>query len=78
MRSTEEQRRQVVAEPLVARVGGCTPAPLPSDLGDLTLRFDYHPDPQPVMVTSEGAQDSEIMYSFWFAWHAMYPQDVLR
>ncbi len=43
-------------------------------LGDVTVRFDYQADPETVMVTSEGSQDSlQIIYSFWFAWHAMYP-----
>ncbi len=37
-------------------------------LGDVTVRFDYQADPETVMVTSEGSQDSlQIIYSFWFA-----------
>jgi hypothetical protein len=40
------------------------------------LRFQYRAEPQTVVVFPEtGRARVEIVYAFWFAWHAMYPND---
>ena len=46
-------------------------------LGERTLHFHYRDDPETVVVTSEGSDAAlQVIYAFWFAWHAMWPQDV--
>ena len=46
-------------------------------LGNSTLHFHYRDDPETVVVTSEGSDAAlQVIYAFWFAWHAMWPQDV--
>lgn len=46
-------------------------------LGNSTLHFCYRDDPETVVVTSEGSDAAlQVIYAFWFAWHAMWPQDV--
>ena len=46
-------------------------------LGNSTLRFHYRDDPETVVVTSEDSDAAlQVIYAFWFAWHAMWPDDV--
>jgi hypothetical protein len=42
------------------------------------LRFRYRADPETVTVTAEpGGAAIRAIHTFWFAWHAMYPDDQL-
>ena len=45
-------------------------------LGATPLRFRYRAVPPTVVVWSPDAS-VHVRYAFWFAWHAMYPQDQL-
>jgi hypothetical protein len=45
-------------------------------LDGTTLRFLYWPDPETVAVAAEpGGKAIKALYTFWFAWHAMHPED---
>jgi hypothetical protein len=42
------------------------------------VQFRYRADPETVAVTAEPGGDAiRAVHSFWFAWHAMYPNDPL-
>jgi hypothetical protein len=42
------------------------------------VRFRYRADPQTVLVTAEpGGAAIKTIHSFWFAWHAIHPDDPL-
>ena len=45
-------------------------------LGATPLRFRYRAVPPTVVVWSPD-ETVRVRYAFWFAWHAMYPQDQL-
>jgi hypothetical protein len=44
-------------------------------VGERTLTFRYAQDPETVEVTADDGP-VPVVYSFWFAWHAMHPERV--
>lgn len=47
-------------------------------LGGVPLVFEYQAHPQTVLVRpSAGDSEISVTYAFWFAWHAMYPDEVV-
>ena len=44
-------------------------------VGERTLTFRYAQDPETVEVTADDGP-VPVVYSFWFAWHAMHPESV--
>jgi hypothetical protein len=47
-------------------------------LGDTTVRFTFSKNRQTVRVEADPpADDLRVTHAFWFAWHAMYPDDPL-
>ncbi len=47
-------------------------------LGDTALRFVHRAEPETVSVISESGDPITVIHTFWFAWHAMHPQDQLQ
>ena len=51
---------------------------LRTTLDGTAVLFRYRADPPTVAVTGEPGGDAiTAVHSFWFAWHAMYPDDPL-
>ena len=49
-----------------------------TSLGNTSLELRYRADPQTVAIRADGGEDLEVIHAFWFAWHAMHPQDQLQ
>jgi hypothetical protein len=50
-----------------------------TDIGTTPVRFTYRDHPPTVHVAAiDPGADVEVIYSFWFAWHAMHPDANVR
>jgi hypothetical protein len=48
-----------------------------ASLDGTAVKFRYRSDPETVAVTAADDAPIRAVHSFWFAWHAMYPDDEL-
>jgi hypothetical protein len=70
-------RRAVFPLPAILRLAG-DGGEWRHELGDTTLVFRPRGEPPVVRVTAEPpTADLEVAHAFWFAWHAMHPDDDL-
>jgi hypothetical protein len=72
---TADRARGVYALNDIARRVGAD-GTLETMIGDSAVRLRYRADPQTVAVSAApGSQPITTTHAFWFAWHAMYPDD---